>query len=136
MQGLVATFIQLNADLLRCAESGASILTCARASFAIARELMELAQTEGRMPCITDIHSIVRTGDGQVSIWLELDNPNANNGNGVLFCHVDERALLGMDQADILRARQAIAMATPNTDLSCVGSGSFPHSLTTQARRA
>ncbi|MGA9202233.1 MAG: hypothetical protein WBZ67_17265, partial [Pseudolabrys sp.] len=26
--------------------------------------------------------------------------------------------------------------ATPNTDLSCVGSGSFPHSLTTQARRA
>ena len=42
------------------------------ASFAIAGDLMKLAQTEGRLPRITGIHSIVPIGDGEVSIGLLL----------------------------------------------------------------
>lgn len=81
------------------------------ASFAIAGDLMKLAQTEGRLPRITGIHSIVPIGDGEVSIWLALDDPNANEGNGVLWCHVDERALLGVDRDEIFRVLMCVCDA-------------------------
>ena len=78
--------------------------TLDEASFEIARQLVEIAATEGRLPRIIGLHSIERIGDGQASIWLELDDAEANEGMGIVICHVYESAVSGMDRGDILRA--------------------------------
>jgi len=51
------------------------------ASFAVMDWMLHIAATEGRMPNI-GVHSIAGCGQGQVSVWLELDDPNANEGMG------------------------------------------------------
>lgn len=78
-------------------------MTIDEASFMITRQLMQIAESEGRMPCIVGVHSIVSIGDGLASLWLDLDDPNANEGTGVMMCHVDECAVSSMAH-DILRA--------------------------------
>jgi hypothetical protein len=50
------------------------------------------------------VHSIAGCGQGQVSVWLELDDPNANEGVGIIACHVDASAVAGMDRNDSLAA--------------------------------
>ena len=77
--------------------------TLHEASFEIARQLVEIAQAEGRLPRVVGIHSIENFGDGEASVWLELDDAAANEGTGIVWCHVDERAVVGIDRADILR---------------------------------
>jgi hypothetical protein len=42
------------------------------ASFAVMDWMLHIAATEGRMPNIA-VHSIAGCGQGQVSVWLELD---------------------------------------------------------------
>jgi hypothetical protein len=37
-------------------------------------------------------------------VWLELDDPNANEGMGIMACHVDASAVAGMDRNDSLAA--------------------------------
>ncbi|MGA8173541.1 MAG: hypothetical protein WB839_02110 [Pseudolabrys sp.] len=56
------------------------------------------------MPNIIGLHSIADWGQGQVSIWVELDDPNANEGMGIIACHVDERCIAGMDQNEVWEA--------------------------------
>jgi hypothetical protein len=57
------------------------------------------------MPNITGIHSIANSGDGTASIYVNLDDPNANEVTpGVIICHVDERAIVGMDHGAIWEA--------------------------------
>ena len=73
-------------------------MTLDEASFDIARWLVELAQAEGRLPRITGIHALCALAMAEVSIWLDLDDPNANEGNGIVLCRVDECAVLGMGQ--------------------------------------
>ena len=72
------------------------------ASFVVMDWMLHIAQTEGRMPNIIGLHSIAGCGQGQVSVWLELDDPNANEGMGIIACHVDASAIAGMDRGDIL----------------------------------
>ena len=79
-------------------------MTIDEASFVILGQLMEIAANEGRMPCITGIHSIVSIGDGTASVYVDLDDPNANEGMGIVIVHVNESAMSGMDHADILQA--------------------------------
>ena len=82
-------------------------MTLDQASFEIATTLNEIAQREGRAMHITDIHSIVRTHGGQVSIYLDVDPPSADCGAGgetCIICLVDERAVVNMDRDDILAA--------------------------------
>ena len=82
-------------------------MTLDQASFEIATTLNEIAQREGCAMHITDIHSIARTHDGQVSIYLTVDPPGIDCGVGgesCIICLVDEHAIAGMDQADILAA--------------------------------
>ena len=82
-------------------------MTLDQASFEIATTLTEIAQREGRAMHITDIHSIVRTHGGQVSIYLDVDPPGADCGAGgesCIICLVDERAVVNMDRDDILAA--------------------------------
>jgi hypothetical protein len=77
------------------------------ASFDVATTLNEIAAREGRAIHITDIHSIQRSGDGTVSIYLDVDPPGVDCGVGgesCIICLVDERAIIGMDRADILAA--------------------------------
>jgi hypothetical protein len=73
------------------------------ASFAVMDWMLHIAATEGRMPNI-GVHSIAGCGQGQVSVWLELDDPNANEGMGIIDCHVDASAVAGMDRNDSLAA--------------------------------
>ncbi|MGB9065960.1 MAG: hypothetical protein WCC80_21640 [Pseudolabrys sp.] len=40
----------------------------------------------------------------RASVWLELDDPNANEGMGIMACHVDASAVAGMDRNDSLAA--------------------------------
>ena len=81
--------------------------TLLKASFDVAVTLNEIAAREGRAMNITDIHSIVRVGDGILSIYLDVDPPGVDCGAGGESCiivHVDERAIAGMDRDDILAA--------------------------------
>jgi hypothetical protein len=82
-------------------------MTLDEASFEIATTLNEIAQREGRAMHIVDIHSIVRTDRGQVSIYLDVFPPGIDCGVGGESCVialVDEHAIAGMDRDDILRA--------------------------------
>ena len=72
------------------------------ASFAVMDWMLHIAATEGRMPNI-GVHSIAGCGQG-ASVWLELDDPNANEGMGIMACHVDASAVAGMDRNDSLAA--------------------------------
>lgn len=82
--------------------------TLPEAGFDVARQLMQIAATEGRLPRVIGIYSIERIDDGQASIWLDLDDAEANEGMGIVICHVDAHAVSGMDRADILRALMAV----------------------------
>lgn len=77
--------------------------TIDEASFSILAQLMEIKRREGRWPIVTGLHSMRSIGNGEISIWLELEDPNANAGAGVIMAHVDERAIVGVDAADVLR---------------------------------
>ncbi|MGC2454721.1 MAG: hypothetical protein WA592_18360 [Pseudolabrys sp.] len=82
-------------------------MTLDEASFYVAATLNEIAAREGRAMHITDIHSVVRTHGGQVSIYLDVDPPGVDCGVGGESCIivlVDERAVLDMNQAELLRA--------------------------------
>lgn len=78
--------------------------TLHEAGFVILESLMHIERTEGHMPNIIGLHSIADWGQGQVSIWVELDDPNANEGMGIIDCHVDASAVAGMDRNDSLAA--------------------------------
>ena len=78
--------------------------TLHEAGFVILESLMHIERTEGHMPNIIGLHSIADWGQEQVSIWVELDDPNANEGMGIIACHVDERCIAGMDQNEVWEA--------------------------------
>ena len=83
-------------------------MTLIEANFYVASMLSEIAARENcPLLSITGIHSIVRSGDGLVSIYVDVDPPGIDCGPGgesTIIVHVDERAVAGMDRDDILRA--------------------------------
>ena len=81
-------------------------MTLVEASFEVIRALMQIAALEGRMPHVVGVHSVMRCDHTKdlASVWLDLDEPNANAGMGVLMLHIDERDVLGMDHDDIMAA--------------------------------
>jgi hypothetical protein len=88
----------------RVTAEGVHMQTLHEAGFVILESLMHIERTEGHMPNIIGLHSIADWGQGQVSIWVELDDPNANEGMGIIACHVDERCIAGMDQNEVWEA--------------------------------
>lgn len=80
-------------------------MTIDETSLSIACRLLEIGIAESRIPCVVGTHSAEPLGDGQVTLWLRLDDGCANDGTGILAIHVDESEVPRIiDRIPILRA--------------------------------
>ena len=81
-------------------------MTLIEASFEVQRALLQIAAHERRMVHVIGVHSIVRCDGtkGLASVWLDLDEPDANEGMGVLMLHIDERDVVGVSHDEIMAA--------------------------------
>jgi hypothetical protein len=77
--------------------------TLAAASFAVANALTEIEAKEKRRVRVTGLHSIHALGDGQVSIWLDLDPPDAGENEGIVMVECNESEVIGVDRDVIVQ---------------------------------
>ena len=107
-------------------------MTLDEAAGDVTRQLLEIGLAEGRVPNITGIlHAIEPIGDGTASIWLSLDDENANKSTGIIAVHVDMNVVMGISREDILQTLTSGMMI----ELSDLGETGIMRALTVGTMR-